>query len=240
MDWSVGITTCERPMGADYLPATIESLRAAGWEPDTIQADIDRDGAWPTWLACLRSALDLSSGSGYLLILQDDVRFTPECRPWVERILETDRPEVASLYCSGGMLEVLHAAHRILHRFGLWIPPAGWPQDELAGALAMVLSVDAARRIAETEGSGKLPKGKSHHADRMIGLACDRLGTRILFHAPSLAEHVGVESAVFPEMGPVLVESPMRRAGRFATSLQPELPMDHCNGTDYRPIDTGR
>ena len=150
MDWSVGITTCERPMGADYLPATIESLRAAGWEPDTIQADIDRDGAWPTWLACLRSALDLSSGSGYLLILQDDVRFTPECRPWVERILETDRPEVASLYCSGGMLEVLHAAHRILHRFGLWIPPAGWPQDELAGALAMVLSVDAARRIAET------------------------------------------------------------------------------------------
>ncbi len=81
---SAVITTASRK--ADYLTATLESLRLAGFpDPDIFHDDDEKPiGPYRNWKRALRSMLHEDSYSDAILIFQDDIQVARNLRDWFE------------------------------------------------------------------------------------------------------------------------------------------------------------
>ena len=76
------ITTAVRK--ADYLTATLESLRLAGFADPQVFHDDEPMGAYRNWKRALRGMLHEDSYSDGILIFQDDIQVARNLRDWFE------------------------------------------------------------------------------------------------------------------------------------------------------------
>lgn len=186
--WLVGITTAPRKQPT--LERTVASLRAAGWrdphvfaEPGvspvsgcTWHANATRLGGWPNFVHMARVLTSLESDA--ILLLQDDVLLSPGLRQYLE---STPWPKCGALspYTSS-----------IYARDG-W----GWKKIKyhgLVGALAFVIRPHVLKNLLTSRYARET---QSNGIDTFFGRWIVSQGG-LLFHQPSLAEHIGDTSTI--------------------------------------------
>ncbi|MCB1063660.1 MAG: glycosyltransferase family 2 protein [Verrucomicrobiae bacterium] len=213
--WVVGVTTAPREKST--LRRTLKSLRSAGWEdliylfaePGTQTGAARRNnnptelisrqgtalGAWGNFLLAL-SELHLREplADAYLMV-QDDVIFCRGLRDYLEEHLwPGPKPGVISLHTPS------HLAAKT--GTGFFQADLGW---NAWGAQAFVFSNASARalladsRVIDHRLNG-LFEGK-RNVDSVVGDWCRRSGREFYLHAPSLAEHIGNHSTLWPKAG---------------------------------------
>lgn len=192
---AVAVTTA--PRIEDYLPATLESLREAGFPepmvfampgsrlPSRLEARcaIGRVYPWPNFLRAMRGLLDAHPDADRLAVFQDDVLVARRCREYLDRSWPAGEFGCLSLYTCGRMAKRLDGRG--------WLP-LDFCQTKPHGALAMVFPKRSALRLlADPPGKGELTK-----TDTWIGRWCRETGLAWLTHVPSLVQHVGRRSAI--------------------------------------------
>lgn len=205
--WSVGITTA--PRKRPTLFQTIQSLRAAGWqklqlyaEPGVELPESDRDlfisqrsvrlGAFPNWYLSLTEMVLRDPKVEAYLICQDDVLFSQNTRDYLERRL-WPAPEVGvvSIYCPSHYQQMQTPEFVREDR--------GWKSW---GALAYIFSNPSARLLlsdaAVLNHRGFGPAEGLQHIDAVVGLWCERQELPYFVHSPSLAQHIGDTSTIYP------------------------------------------
>jgi hypothetical protein len=219
--WAVGVTTAPRPQ--DTLARTLESLCAAGWPDPALFIDAAakiperfahlpgtfrdaRLGAWPNYYLAMAELLLRSPDADAFLIAQDDVVFPGgiNVREYLEAALwPGERPGLVSLYCSSAYTK--DAPGWYLHK-GLWV----W------GALAMVFPRELAREFVLdgrvfNHRRDRLNNGLAN-IDLVIGTWAMRRRIAVWHTTPSLVQHIGECSAIWPSSR---ADGP-RRASWFA------------------------
>jgi hypothetical protein len=222
--WAVGVTTA--PRRSPTLAACLESLIAAGWTRPHLFVDGEMElparfaelprtqrrpalGAWASYRESLRGLLVQQPPADAMMIVQDDVLFPryPAVRQYVEQVLwPGTRPSLVSLYCCADYDA----------------PQAGWSpwQDTWHfGALAFVFPrtlADAFLSAAEAPGDRKdavdQPVGG---IDVRVGEWARRQGIEIYRPTPSLVQHIGHVSTLWPTSRAV----GLRRASRYVGQL---------------------
>lgn len=231
--WFVGVTTSPR-YKANYLQDTIASLGRAGW-PDVIKFD-DRESKLGPWENLKRAILaGARSGADFIAIFQDDIDVTKDLRDWLEKGNMPVSEGVASLYCrweidtgERGWQQydfehitcgnghrrpdpyLLGKEDRVCAHPGCKQPlPPPW--YVASGALGYVMSGDAARHFATT-----LPRCSGRNqSDYKIAQWCTEQRVPMLYHEPSLIQHMGVSSAAHGKNGQMPLDY-RRVAKRFA------------------------
>lgn len=176
------ITTCKR-QGVDYLPATLESLHSAGFDPQIVQ-DAELAGSWPTLRRALAGLLERSGDA--LAVFQDDILIAKGCREWLEGQLWPSPEEkigVVSLYTAS-----------VNHLRDGWFTADDLPVWRPWGACALVFTRHFAQRVLYDPTNRAFLSG----SDTSIGTACRRDGLKWWMHSPSMVDHVGAISAVNP------------------------------------------
>jgi hypothetical protein len=189
----VGITASPRPV--DYLPATVASLRAAGWpdpvvfaEPGTpappdcrFVAAQRRLEPWFAFQTALGSLLATGPQGASLAIFQDDVLAARNLRAWLDAEPWPPDAGVVSLYLSEAQAEGR---------------PLGWsaldPDANPYGACGVVMRPEVARRLLDDPPH----RGNGRMTDTWLGVFCEQAGLRFWQHKPSLIRHVGRESSL--------------------------------------------
>jgi len=220
--WAVAVTTA--PRRQPTLEPCLRSLRAAGWDSMFLFVDgpvapprefngvtnVLREtsvGAWSNyWLALAELLLRKPLADAYLVV-QDDALFDarPELRSYLEQLLwPGSRQCLVSLYGSSA-----YTAGRA----------AGWsilPDKWVWGALAFVFPRNLAKRfIADPqvlEHRWSQIAGSPAGIDVVVGHWADLHEIPIWFPTPSLVQHIGHASSLWPDSpaaGP-------RRADRFS------------------------
>lgn len=205
--WAVGVTTA--PRRQPTLDSTLASLARAGWESprlfvdeavtiSTRFADLPvtlhdrRLGAWPNYYLALTELLLRHPDADALLLVQDDVLFDDRhnLRAYLEEALWPGPPGLASLYCSRAYTQ----------------PTCGWheyPESWVWGALAFVFTPEAAKRfvldphVLDHRWAGGT-KGLTN-IDCVIGGWAVRHGIKVYFPTPSLVQHLGDTSTLWPD-----------------------------------------
>jgi hypothetical protein len=220
-NWAVGVTTA--PRGQDTLARTLESLSGAGWPEPALFIDTAvqvpekfsdlpgtfrdaRLGAWPNYYLAVAELLLRAPQADALLIAQDDIVFPGgvNIREYLEAALwPGKKPGLVSLYCSSAYTESTPGWH--LHR-GLWV----W------GALALVFPRDLAREFildghVFDHRRTQLNDGLAN-IDLVIGAWAVRHGIGVWHTTPSLVQHIGDCSAIWP----MSTNDGPRRADSFA------------------------
>jgi hypothetical protein len=217
--WAVGVTTA--PRRRPTLATCLESLRRAGWEEPFLFIDaVDvphpfshlpgtardlRIGAWPNYyLGLWELVLRCPDADAYLMV-QDDVLFTH--RENLPEYLETilwpgTTPCLVSLFTPSSYTQDKNG----------WNP---LPEPWFWGAQAFIFPRALVRDFLTA------PEVIAHHdqpngaglvgIDRLIGEWADRRGVPIWHPTPSLAQHIGASSSIWPNTA---FEGP-RRADRF-------------------------
>ena len=222
--WAVGVTTA--PRGQPTLEACLESLVRSGWERPHLFVDSavhvpdrflhlpgtfrdEKIGAWPNYYLALLELLMRKPHADAYMIVQDDVVFFDRgnLREYLEDVLWPGRcPGLVSLYCSKVDSLPEPGWYR---REGGWVSGAHaflFPAP-LAKAFVIDRSVFEHRWIPDPVWSKCL--------DDLIGdWAVDR-GLDVWFPTPSLAQHVGDSSTLWPNARVV----GSRRADPFAGDL---------------------
>jgi hypothetical protein len=162
-------------------------------------------GAWPSYYLAMAELLMRNPEADAFMLVQDDVLFYDRVnlREHLERILWPADPIAAvSLFCSKAYTQ----------------PQAGWhafPGEWVWGALAFIFSGDAVKRfltdplVLEHRSS---PVEGLVHIDMAIGRWAHRNQLPIYYPTPSLVQHIGHESSLWPQARAV----GYRRADRFA------------------------
>ena len=194
MNWATAITTA--PRSEYYLPDTLASLAAAGWEKPTIFAEPDspvpdtcqvvdsetRLGSWPNFLRALGTMIQWRPNADWYGVFQDDILIAANCREWLEPQLPPDA--IVSLYCAAKTAEGREP--------GWFQIEPGMATRRAYGALAVVFPRALAKLLlCERLGQGSLTK-----TDIYIGRFCDNHGISYWYHTPSLVRHVGHVSAI--------------------------------------------
>jgi len=205
--WAVGVTTA--PRQRPTLPRCLESLGRAGWarprlfaEPGAeIPADradlpaTHRDeplGAFPNWFLGLAELVMRRPRAEAYLICQDDVVFAAGLRDFLERNLwPSPRVGVVSVYAPSHYTEGKSP--------GFHVEDRGW---DSWGALAYVFPNPSARALL----GDPMVIDHRHHGpadglrniDSVVGLWCQRSGLPYFIHVPSLAQHIGETSTIYP------------------------------------------
>jgi hypothetical protein len=207
--WSVGVTVAQR--GEDTLARTLESLKSAGFPQPRIFADGDlsipvgyestqrtpRIGGWPNfWLAVTELAARDPNADLYLIV-QDDVVFSREVRTYVE---QWDLPEdcgVLSLFCptcNNGTF----GFHTMPGGYGMASAQAlAFPRERVFEFLAHPWTVNHRRAAPKSQhfrGDGL------HHIDGAVGEWCHRANLKVYTHSPSLSQHIGHVSIMYPKL----------------------------------------
>jgi len=218
--WAVGVLAAKRP-AKPTLPATLASLRAAGFgspvvfaEPGVeVPAGVEsvrrpaRLGAWHNWIDAL--ARLAATKPDAVLLCQDDVAFCGDLRPYLEATLWPARPHRVALcspYCPGPLRQ----------------PFRGWNQvrlgSALTGALCWAIPPAAADLIVDAlAGRFRTSPGEAR-IDLKIGRWAGNKGLLIYYHTPSLAQHTGNRNSALGDQ----LAGDLRRAGDFP-------------GREYRP-----
>jgi hypothetical protein len=240
--WAVGVTTAAR--GVPTLRDCLESLVAAGWSEARLFVDGEgveipepyrawprtertpRMGAWPSYYLALGELLLREPQADAYLMVQDDALFFAHggLRSYLEDcVLWPGRGEgVVSLFCSRADTPDQPGWTR--HR-GVWV----WC------ALAFVFSRSSAQRfLADPDVMGhRWTAARNPMADidwRIGQWAFDR-GVPLHFPAPSLVQHIGEVSALWP--GVRLLGN--RRASWFAGAPGSGPPRLSQTGPPDRP-----
>lgn len=232
--WAVGITAAPRP--DPTLLRMADSAIRAGFdpvvyaEPGTDLADLpcpavvreELLGPWQNWRQTLADLLAADPAAEALLVLQDDIVFCRNVRALVERqFLWPQKCGVLSIYSprhswKGGYYK---------DKGGV----LGVNRHHLIGACALVFPRAVAERICSPEFAehhgcwDSRAKPAAPHRKRAIEKyvrdAVTKMGLRCYYVAPSLAQHIGETSAIFPD-------NPNRRAtiksGRASRSFPGE------------------
>jgi hypothetical protein len=222
--WAVGVTTA--PRRQPTLSWCLDSLARAGWEcprlfvdsPVTIPGRFaglpvslrdSKVGAWPNYYLAVAELLLREPGADALLLVQDDVvLYDREClREYLERALwPAEAVGAVSLFCSSAYTR----------------PEAGWYRPEGPwhwGAQALVFPRESAKRFL-TDQAVLEHRWSNHYRglaniDTVVGQWSSRQGLGVYHPSPSLAQHVGDTSTLWPN---ARIEGP-RRADRFAGDL---------------------
>ncbi|QEH33013.1 hypothetical protein OJF2_15080 [Aquisphaera giovannonii] len=225
--WAAGVTASSRP--TPTLDWTLDSLGRAGWPGAHLFADGDvrgsprhehlprtvrrpAAGAWPNYYLGLGELLARSPEADAFLMVQDDVLFydRQDVRAYLEAILwPADPPGLVSLYCSACYSRPGSGWHRLEE-------PWAW------GALAFVFPrpvLEAFLADPDVRGhrwGGTLGDRKAG-IDALIGRWAARRGIPIHYPCPSLAQHTGDISVLWPSQRAV----GNRRADRFLADVEP-------------------
>jgi hypothetical protein len=218
--WSVGVITA--PRRTPTLDTCLDSLIRAGWERPrlfvdaattiaTRHADLaltlrePRIGAFPNYyLALAESVMRDPEADAYFLI-EDDVIFSDreDLRLYLEDVLwPADPIGAVSLYCSS----MYTRSNPGWHQFdGPWV----W------GALAFIFSPESARRFLSDPLIFAHRSSKDEglaETDALIGVWSHERNLPIFFPTPSLVQHIGDTSSLWPASRAF----GLRRADRFA------------------------
>lgn len=204
--WAVGMTTA--PRRHPTLETSLDSLIRSGWE--NVQLFVDERvttlgsrhrhlpvafrqpsvGAWPNYYLALQELVCRHADADAYMIVQDDVRFyDQEClREYLDSVLwPTDPPGLLSLYCSSAYTNEYPGWHPISEE---WV----W------GALAFVFPRERARQFLTDPGviAHRWRRGGLKLIDEAIGKWAVRQNVPIHFPTPSLVQHMGVTSTIWP------------------------------------------
>lgn len=218
--WSVGVTTA--PRASATLSQCLESLQMAGWsrprlfaEPETeipsrwadlpITLRDTRLGAFPNWYLGLAELLMREPDADAYFMIQDDSILATNLRTYLERMLwPGPSVGVVSVYCP---------AHSSVNRDDGFHPLCdGW---RAWGALAYIFPRESALELLgdvevlrhRFEG----PNGGLRNIDSVVGAWCERADRGYFVHVPSLVQHVGETSTLYPGA----TASGNRRAAEF-------------------------
>jgi hypothetical protein len=162
----------------------------------------ERIGGWPNFLLALAELHLRQPEAGHYLLVEDDVVF---CRD-VAAYLERRRPglEIASLYTSARVERAIRARGTGFTRLN-----PGW--QVASGALALLFSNARLEQFLASDfvrGYRRRPpadldprhfrRDGLHHADCVVGRFARDAGCGIQYHYPSLAQHIGGVSAMYP------------------------------------------
>lgn len=216
MRWAVGITTAPREVPT--LDRCLESLQRAGWQQPRLFVDgrIDRPydlpvtlrdpavGAWPNYYLALMELLQREPDADALMVVQDDAVFYDRVylKDCLDQVLWlADPPGLVSLYCSSAYTMTQSGWHRCAERWN-------W------GALAIVFPRALAVRFLTDEQALEhrwQPYG-DRYIDDVIGDFCIRHDIPIHYPCPSLVQHIGESSTLWPGV----TATGYRRASQFA------------------------
>jgi hypothetical protein len=221
---AVGVTTA--PRRQETLDTCLTSVSGAGWPRMHLFVDGDavisgkferlcaarrrpQVGAWMNYVLSLRQLLVLEPAADTLLMLQDDVLFpsVPAIRKYIETMpWPSESPALVSLYCSADYTAEQHG----------W---CAWTGTWCYGALAFVFPRELAEAFLEDEivnSYGAHPTGSGTGGiDTIIGQWADRNGVSVYRPTPSLVQHIGDVSSLWPTLRAV----GLRRAGSYLGDL---------------------
>ncbi len=180
------VLTAPRPK--QTLKRTLKSLASAGWAGRHglgceigIYNDRASSGHFRAYMEALRFGVEGDAQADAYLVVEDDVVFCRGLRGYLQQTLWPGPVEEIAL-CSPYCPKAYRRAQR------------GWNDAQsgrglyLAGSQAWVFPRDAARAIlAEVA-----PLRSTHNADWEIGKWARATRRRVWYHAPSLAQHVGL------------------------------------------------
>jgi len=223
--WSVGVTTSLRD-GANYLPTTLQSIAAAGWESPTVYSEPGSPvpathrasestvakGPWPNFFRAVGEMVAKRPAADAYLIFQDDIYVCRDLRAWLEPQLWPTvgkQPGVLSLYTS---------------EFTQRDRPRGWFEivgDDLPrrcyGALAIVLPAASARRLL----LARPGRGALAMTEIWLGRFCREKQLPWVQHCPGFVEHIGDASTRRRDWN---AKTPARRAGKWLSFPPSERP----------------
>jgi hypothetical protein len=149
-------------------------------------------GAFSNFLLGLTELVLREPHAQAYLVCQDDVLFSAGLRGYLESLLwPAPDTGVVSLFC---------ASHLAMDRpLGLHRDEGGW---QAFGAQAYVFPAEAARRLLTSpevfEHRLRGPAGGQQNIDSVVGRWCRRAGLGYFVHQPSLVQHIGETSTLYP------------------------------------------
>lgn len=224
-NWAIGITTAERIIPT--LSRSLESLSQAGWDPNKVHLFSEpgtpatdstfkgpvtirgrKVGAFSNWYLALQELILTQPSADCFLLLQDDVVFCRGLRKYLEdELWPNSTTGFVSLYC--GMMQSNPDQQR------------GWvylqPQSMLYGALAVAFTAGAARTVSMHPMFFRHRESSSgmYGIDSVLTQWATESRLPCYFHVPSLVDHIGVTSAIFPSVR----DGPERRVSSFVGEL---------------------
>jgi hypothetical protein len=234
--WAVGVTTA--PRRQTTLPRTLASLSGAGWgeirifaEPDspvpTSVAGVEitvtnREsivGAWPNWYLGLAELYQREPLADAFLMVQDDVVFCRNLRPLLETLLwPAERLAVVSLYNPRPSSDPAES----------WAFEALPAHEGLPGALALAFPNHSARLLlADAQCLLHRRRGPSQALkliDTVVGQWADRAALPALAVWPSLSQHIGQTSTIWPESEDRIVREAISFVGEGFDPLASQAP----------------
>lgn len=224
--WAVGVTTA--PRRVPTVDDCLDSLIAAGFRHprlfmDSIvpvstefaELEVTRRepqiGAWPSYYLALVELMMREPDADAFMLVQDDVLFFdhPGLREYLEQAMwPIDTPAIVSLFCPSRYTQSVDGWHR-------------FPEDKawVFGAETFVFSREAARQFVADEivGLHRSRPGKDGlvHIDDVIGEWAQRKQVALYYPTPSLVQHIGHVSTLWPSVRAV----GRRRADRFAGDI---------------------
>lgn len=204
--WAVGVTTA--PRNKSTLDACLDSVMRAGWSQPMLFVDRGtslaahhlhlpvtfrehRVGAWSNFYLTLAELVMGQPDADAYLVIQDDAILYDHgnLREWLESALWPGHNIAAvSLYCSAAYTQPEPGWHR--HR-DLWV----W------GAPAFIFSNESARQfLVDASVVDHRRASRLGHAniDVVIGRWAKRRGMEIYYPTPSLVQHIGETSTLWP------------------------------------------
>ncbi len=218
--WAVGVTTAPRNQAT--LDDCLASLAAAGWNQPRLFIDGNvslstapaalpathhspQIGAWPNYYLALCELVMRSPLADAYLLVQDDAMFFrhPSLRTYVESVLwPGHRPGVVSLFCSRAYAQPAAGWHELQEPF-VWGAQALIFSHAVALALLADEQIVRHRLLPASDGLAKI--------DVAIGEWASRTGTPVYIPTPSLVQHIGHISTLWPAAR----ADQNRRANRF-------------------------
>lgn len=217
--WAYGVTTVPARK-ADLLPATLESLAAAGFDRPRLFVDGTRDGRewertfglevttrWPAakavgnWILSAWELYVRERGAERFAIFQDDLVTYKNLRGYLERVPYPERAYL-NLYSFRDNEAVIRGQPTGFHEAALLGDGAvyhGKKQQCGRGAVALVFSRDALAALFSSAVFVAKPQAATRSEIRLDGCiveAMNQLGWREFIHNPSLVQHAGDVSTI--------------------------------------------
>ncbi len=216
--WAVGMTTA--PRTESTMERSLRSVSAAGWNEIQIFAEpgsvippetaglcvthrAETMGVLGNWFLGLTELVQRKPDADAYVMLQDDVVLAKNVRQYLESTLwPSERVGLVSVYCPEPYRQKT-GFHEVNSNKGLlgaltWILPPGTAKWLVTAGLAAYLRQRTLTR-------------ETRRLDVLIGNVLAQAGWPAYYAAPSLAEHIGTHSTLWPGIG----ESPRRRAADF-------------------------
>ena len=222
IQWAVGMTTAPRRIPT--LETSLDYLHRAGWNDVRLAVDGTASlpptqmveqvslrapgiGAWPNYYLTLLELVLSEPDADAIMVVQDDAKFydRENVREYLDSIVwPSEPPGIVSLYCSAAYTR----------------PTPGWAAFDTCwewGALAFVFPAELARRFVcdpEVIQHRWTDRGL-RFIDDVIGEWAQRNAIPIWYPSPSLVQHFGETSTVWPGVP----AAGYRRADSFAGDL---------------------